>query len=365
MDWTRIRCRRALELLTMKGLLAAAALPLLSPSSPPNDVVTQDLLQFREASEVSAWRPVLDGVMGGQSTGTVTAVEGAARFEGRVSLENNGGFASFRLDGRLPDLSAWAGLRLRVRGDGQVYKLSLRLDDAWDGVSWQAPFATTDGAWTTVEIPFDELVPSWRGRLVPQAGPFDPARILQIGVVIADKQAGGFRLDLASVGAWRPDPEEAAQPGSRAAAHARTRALQRLLDGGAGAAELARALESDERVFAIATPDALDAQSSRQAGQLLARAGGLADRELRLIHLMGERSGRLAGRQLTPEQVRGLRERWELPAGEWTAALIGVDGGVKARWAAPVEVDAAFGRVDAMPMRQREVDERGANRRSL
>jgi hypothetical protein len=39
----------------------------------------------------------------------------------------------------------------------------------------------------------------WRGRRVPDAPPFDPARAAQVGLVIGDKQAGAFELGLVAI----------------------------------------------------------------------------------------------------------------------------------------------------------------------
>jgi hypothetical protein len=54
-----------------------------------------------------------------------------------------------------------------------------------------------------VRIAFSELVPMWRGRRVPDASPFDPARAAQLGLVIGDKQSGPFELRLFSMHASR------------------------------------------------------------------------------------------------------------------------------------------------------------------
>lgn len=194
-------------------LLSLVTLVVVGAALPSTDPETESihLLHFDEPSDVDAWRPVHDGVMGGVSTGSAELVEGAARFAGEVSLENNGGFASFRLETRLPDLSGYRGLRLRVLGDGQIYKVSLRTEAAWDGVSWQAPFETVAGEWTTVEIAFQDLEPTWRGSRVPNAGALDRSAIRQLGIVIA--QEGPFALQLEKVEAWRapalatPDPD--------------------------------------------------------------------------------------------------------------------------------------------------------------
>jgi monofunctional biosynthetic peptidoglycan transglycosylase len=148
-----------------------------------------------------SWQAIDDVVMGGVSASSARVTEqGTVQFSGRVSLENNGGFASIRSADRRLDLSGGTGVALRVRGDGKRYKLSLRTGGGFDGVQYQAPFDTTANQWQVVPLPFEAFEPRWRGRLVPDAPALDPAAVLSIGVVIADRQAGPFSLELDCLG---------------------------------------------------------------------------------------------------------------------------------------------------------------------
>jgi monofunctional biosynthetic peptidoglycan transglycosylase len=135
--------------------------------------------------------------MGGVSSGRMVAADQGLRFEGELSLENNGGFASVRrpVDA---DLSSSTGVRLRLRGDGRTYQFRLRLDNRWDGVAWRAEFPTT-GEWQTIELPFDRFTPVFRGRRVPDAGPVVPADIRQVGFMLADKTPGPFALEIRAI----------------------------------------------------------------------------------------------------------------------------------------------------------------------
>ena len=156
---------------------------------------TISLAEF-DAAGSDAWQSIDDVVMGGISGSRMRLTEsGTGVFEGEGSLANNGGFASVRQSVGPLDLSAHEGLVLRVRGDGQRYRLRLRTDQRFDGVAWQADFPTTAGEWTRVVLPFPEFEPSYRGRRPPGAGPLDTGSICQIGLMIADRQSGPFRLE--------------------------------------------------------------------------------------------------------------------------------------------------------------------------
>ncbi|MBK8745518.1 MAG: CIA30 family protein [Propionivibrio sp.] len=86
----------------------------------------QPLLDFSSSDVVQTFRVINDDVMGGVSTSRLRSTDGAMVFEGEVSLENGGGFASFRGPVRFPERSMV--LLVTVRGDGQRYKLTLKVE---------------------------------------------------------------------------------------------------------------------------------------------------------------------------------------------------------------------------------------------
>ncbi len=140
------------------------------------------------------WRIVNDGVMGGLSAARVSVDDETLSFTGTLSLENNGGFSSTRRALAEPPAEA-AGIRLEVRGDGRRYQLRLREGEAFDGVAWRVTFVA-DARWRALDWRFESFEPVFRGRPLPDAGPVDPARVGQVGFLIADGTAGPFRLDV-------------------------------------------------------------------------------------------------------------------------------------------------------------------------
>jgi hypothetical protein len=153
------------------------------------------LVDFDDAADFAAWQPVGDVVMGGVSRSTFRpAAPGIASFCGSVSLDYGGGFASVRTK---PQAWATGGAEcfmLHCRGDGRRYKFTVRADDNFDGVQYQAHFTPPRGEWTTVVIPVADFAASFRGRPVPGVPLLDPAHIRQLGLMISDRQAGPFEL---------------------------------------------------------------------------------------------------------------------------------------------------------------------------
>jgi len=161
------------------------------------------LLDFDDPADVEAFSPIDDAVMGGLSSSRmVQAAHGIAAFEGSVSLENNGGFASVRSRPRDWGLAGATALVLRLRGDGKRYRVNLRTPDTPSAFRFEAPLELPAGQWHEIEVPISTLRARAFGRPVPLVGPPDPARVRQVGFMISDRQTGPFRLEIDWIG-WK------------------------------------------------------------------------------------------------------------------------------------------------------------------
>lgn len=148
------------------------------------------------------WPNIDDPVMGGRSRSRMSLANDAAVFEGVVSLENNGGFASVRSVPAEHELQGFDGIALRVLGDGHTYGVRLRTDSRLDGVSYQAKITTEAGRWTEVRLPFESFVPVFRGRQIRGHPSLDPGAIRTFGLIISDQQEGPFRLEIDRIEAY-------------------------------------------------------------------------------------------------------------------------------------------------------------------
>lgn len=161
------------------------------------------IFDFSEESDAELWRSIDDGVMGGVSKSEFRlSPEGTAVFQGELSLEHGGGFASVRSAAARVDLSEYHGLEIRVRGDGKRYRLRLYTDPGLERVAYQASFDTQAGVWQSVRLPFEQFGATFRGRGVPGAPPLDVGHITSFGLMVADGQAGQFRLEVAWMRAY-------------------------------------------------------------------------------------------------------------------------------------------------------------------
>ena len=155
------------------------------------------VFDFSNPSDLNQLRPINDRVMGGISASQLQLTkEGTALFTGNVSLENNGGFASLQSKPSLYNFTGYEGIAIRVRGDGKRYKLSLKNNTFLDSARYESAFTTEKGVWATVTIPFNTLVPTFRGRVLTNEIPLDISKVKSFGLLISDKQAGPFRMEI-------------------------------------------------------------------------------------------------------------------------------------------------------------------------
>ena len=155
------------------------------------------LFDFSNATNAAAWQVVNDDVMGGISRSSFRPTNGVAVFQGEVSLENNGGFASVRSLLSRHDLTGCDAFLIRVCGDGRSYKFTARTTRSFDSAIYQMVFKTKEGKWEELSLQLKEFVPTFRGRVLSGEPPLDPEKITSVGFLISDKQAGAFRLEVA------------------------------------------------------------------------------------------------------------------------------------------------------------------------
>lgn len=157
-------------------------------------------LAFTFLAAAATWTSVDDVVMGGRSEShAIVTGDSTLLFIGVVSLENDGGFASIRSAPQSHDLGTADGIVLRVRGDGKRYRVSLRTDGADGGVQYQAGFEAPADRWLEVSLPFAGFEARYRGRTVRDAPVLDPGHIRSFGLMVADRQAGPFRLEIDTI----------------------------------------------------------------------------------------------------------------------------------------------------------------------
>ena len=111
------------------------------------------------------WGYISDRTMGGISDGKAVLEQDEgiffARLTGNVSTKNNGGFIQLRSSLSFINLEkenkALKGVRLNVRGNGEIYHIFIRTSENQSYRDYySATFITTD-KWKIVDLPFTEF----------------------------------------------------------------------------------------------------------------------------------------------------------------------------------------------------------------
>jgi hypothetical protein len=150
------------------------------------------IFDFTTESDIQNWIIVDDVVMGGRSSGSFTLnADGHGVFEGYVSLENNGGFSSVRYNFKKIPINEYTKVVITLKGDGKEYQFRVK-SSSGDYYSYIAPFVTS-GEWQEIEIPLNDMYPSFRGRRLDLPN-FSNDYIEEIAFLIGNKKQEKFKL---------------------------------------------------------------------------------------------------------------------------------------------------------------------------
>jgi hypothetical protein len=155
-------------------------------------MASETIFEFTDSVNVKNWITINDTVMGGKSYSKVKLdSDGNGVFEGHVSLKNNGGFSSARLNMDKKLINSHTKVSLHVKGDGKTYQFRIRANSG-DYFSYTTNFQTS-GKWENIEIPLISMKPTYRGKTLNKPN-FSEKYFEQISLFIGNKQEEDFKL---------------------------------------------------------------------------------------------------------------------------------------------------------------------------
>jgi len=176
----------------------AIVLMLIALTANASDTIP--LLDSNGKTSKIKWNIVNDTVMGGRSSSRWSDKSSTLSFEGFLSLENNGGFASIRHDLNNINLSGTEGIFIKVKGDGRKYQFRIR-SQASRWANYSQEFKTKKDTVQTFYLPYKDFKPSWRGRSVRNVPTLTGKDVRGIGFLLGDKIQGKFKLDILNISA--------------------------------------------------------------------------------------------------------------------------------------------------------------------
>lgn len=181
-------------------LLALLFAPLNASEAEKLDSLT--LTDFNADSPDLGWYVQNDNVMGGRSEGGFATSSGQLIFSGNTNTDG-GGFSSIRTKPLKQDLSAYTGIRVKVKADGRRYTWGIQTDARWRGrrINYWADFDTLADETSVIDIPFLNFLPQFRGFKLD--GPeLDTSQITEFALYQYDKTDGPFEILLINVEAY-------------------------------------------------------------------------------------------------------------------------------------------------------------------
>lgn len=181
--------------------VALAALVGVATTVSAEVPATLDTFDRADATSLGTMRlPINDAELGGKSGATPTFADGTMRMEGTIAPgRGQPGFVSLVLllspQGEVQDLSAYEGIRLRVRvtkGNLSVLAASSEIQN-FDYHT--APIARTGKEFKELKIPFAAMKRIWSEQT-----PLNLATITSINLVASGLQPGAFDYEVDEIG---------------------------------------------------------------------------------------------------------------------------------------------------------------------
>lgn len=146
------------------------------------------------------WFVVLDGVMGGRSTGELERAKDSYILRGEVSLENNGGFASLRTSYAEFDLSQYTTVRIRYRSTGQDFGFTLNKFKRFWYPNFKVNLPVSNGEWVEEQYLLKDFGKYRLGQKM-QGTPStnDLSQIIRLGFISNTKAATAYTFEVDSI----------------------------------------------------------------------------------------------------------------------------------------------------------------------
>ncbi len=155
------------------------------------------MIDFGTSCDTCDWFVVVDGVMGGRSKGTVVETEDSVVFTGEISLENNGGFASYRSAYGEYDLSKFTEVEIRYKSTGQNFAFTLNNYQRFYKPSFKHELPVTNGMWREIKLPLRNFKKYRLGnQLSGNPSEEELASIIRLGLISNDEKASAFIIEI-------------------------------------------------------------------------------------------------------------------------------------------------------------------------
>jgi len=113
------------------------------------------------------------------------------------------------------------------------------------------------------------------------------------------------------------------------------------------------------RLLFIFSPQDSDAIFRALQLEISSHQSNVSERDLVVFQILETGPSCMGANQISPQTAAEIRDKFAAPIGRFTCVLVGKDGGIKLRRSAQIELKDIFDLIDAMPMRQEEIRQKG------
>lgn len=111
----------------------------------------------------------------------------------------------------------------------------------------------------------------------------------------------------------------------------------------------------DRRILLMFAPSSSSEALQTQLSALRAVPEDVDERKLLILRVLGQGQSFAGEQPISAEAASQLRSRFDVRPDQYRLIFVGLDGTEKRREAEPITAESLFVTIDAMPMRQREM----------
>ncbi|MEL6650441.1 MAG: CIA30 family protein [Bacteroidota bacterium] len=154
-------------------------------------------IDFGNKKDGLQWRVINDGVMGGLSQAKIAFERNSVSYRGKISLDNNGGFSSFRSPYARYDLSEYETVEIRFKSEGPTFGFTLETNSYFYLPYYKVVLQSESDDWQTRRFALRDFKAYQLGRPTGESlAEEDRAKVIRLGFINHDKIADAFAVEI-------------------------------------------------------------------------------------------------------------------------------------------------------------------------
>lgn len=160
-------------------------------------ITTSPMYDFGKKTGGKDWYTLNDDVMGGRSEAKLKIKREYLTFEGQISLENNGGFASIRSPYGEFDLSEYKSVHVRYKSYENDFAFVLENKEVYYEPTYKHHLPASNGEWTVAILHLDEFEGYRLGKKIGEKLTAEiQSNMIRMGIITDTKKEDKFKIAI-------------------------------------------------------------------------------------------------------------------------------------------------------------------------